>query len=141
MIYYQVTMPISTLYLRKIGGASALSWDLNQSSFYLPTRKETMALSEPLLTELSRVWLFTLEYLGTEVAMTPIPRSHSRPLRHFAYNNSVPSVAMRPVLLAGHRVYALLAATIRPRSRTLKFRVSIPRLIPGDLPPCFSPDF
>ena len=43
--------------------------------------------------------------------------------------------------LAGQRVPSLLAATIRPRSRTLKFRVSIPRLIPGDLPPSFPSDF
>ena len=92
-------------------------------------------MPEPLLTELSRVWLFTLEYLRAEVAMTHVPRTSSRSLRHFAYNNSVPSFAMRPVLLAGQRVHTLLAATIRPRTRTLKFRVSIPRLIPGDLPP------
>ena len=130
MIHYQVAMLINTTYLRKIGGPSTISWDQNNSSFYLPSRKEAMSLPEPLLTELSRVWLFTLEYLRTEVAMTSVPRTSTRSLRHFAYNNSVPSFAMRPVLLAGQWVHTLLAATIRPRSRTLKFRVSIPRMIP-----------
>ena len=141
MIHYQVTMPVNTPFLRRVGGSSSISWDKHSSQYYLPSRKEALALPEPLLTELSHTWLFTLEYLGTRVKLTPIPRSNSRSLRHFAYNNSVPSFAMRPVLLAGQRVNTLLAATIRPRSRALKFRVSIPRMIPGDLPPCFSPDF
>ena len=73
-----------------------------------------MTLPERLLTELWGIWLFTLEFLATKTAMTPVPRSSSRSLRHFAYNNCVPSFAMRPVLLAGHRVQSLLAATIRP---------------------------
>ena len=141
MIHYQIIMPINTAFMRKTGGSSKILWDRENVAFYLPSRKEAMALPERLLTELSRIWLFTLEFLATRTAMTPVPRSSSRSLRHFAYNNCVPSFAMRPVLLAGHRVQSLLAATIRPRSRTLKFRVSIPRMIPGDLPPTFPADF
>ena len=134
MIQYQFTM-------RKSGGASTISWDKENSAFYLPTRKEAMTLPERLLTELSRIWLFTLEYLASKTSITPVPRTSSRSLRHFAYNNCVPSFAMRPVLLAGQRVHSVLAATIRPGSRTLNFRVSIPRSIPGDLPPSFPSDF
>ena len=141
MIHYQVTLPINTTYMRKSGGTSRIMWDRDNTSFYLPSRREAMALPDRLLTELSRIWLATLEFLSGTVSMTPIPRSSSRSLRHFAYNNCVPSFAIRPVLLAGHRVQTLLASTIRPRSRTLKFRVSIPRMIPGDLPPRFPADF
>ena len=141
MIHYQVTLPINTTYMRKSGGTSRIIWDRDNTSFYLPSRREAMALLDRLLTELSRIWLATLEFLSGTVSMTPIPRSSSRSLRHFAYNNCVPSFAIRPVLLAGHRVQTLLASTIRPRSRTLKFRVSIPRMIPGDLPPRFPADF
>ena len=125
LIHYQVTMPINTPRLRKIGGPSTISCNSNDSQFYLPTRKEGLTLTKPLLIELSRIWLFTLEYPGTQVAMTPVPRSSGRSLRHFSYNNSVPSFARRPVLLAGQRVQTLLAAMIKPCTRTLKFRVSI----------------
>ena len=138
---FQVTLPINTTYMRKSGGTSRIIWDRDNTSFYLPSRREAMALPDRLLTELSRIWLATLEFLSGTVSMTPIPRSSSRSLRHFAYKNCVPSFAIRPVLLAGHRVQTLLASTIRPRSRTLKFRVSIPRMIPGDLPPRFPADF
>ena len=141
MVHYQVTLPINTTYMRKTGGTSRILWDRESTAFYLPSRREAMALPERLLTELSRIWLATLEFLSGTVTMTPLPRSSSRSLRHFAYNNCVPSFAIRPVLLAGHRVQSLLAASIRPGSRTLKFRVSIPRMIPGDLPPCFPADF
>ena len=131
MIHYQVTLPINTTYMRKSRGTSRIMWDRESTAFYLPSRREAMALPERLLTELSRIWLATLEFLSGTVTMTPVPRSSSRSVRHFAYNNCVPSFAIRPVLLAGHRVQSLLAATIRPRSRTLKFCVSIPRMIPG----------
>ena len=79
MIHCQVTMPISTTYLRKIGGASALSWHLNQSSFDVPSRKEAIALPEPLLTELSRVWI--APYGGCNDPYTQVIQSISPALR------------------------------------------------------------
>ena len=75
---------INTPFLLQVGGSSSIIWDKNNSQCYLLSREEAMTLPEPLLTELSHTWLLTLEYLGTRVKLTPVPRTSSRSLRHFA---------------------------------------------------------
>ena len=126
LITFQIRPPLNARKLKKQGQGITLTWNTEECEYYLPSRAEASLLPPPLLTECSFIWLKTLAYLEPLVSFSPHPRASLRTLRPFTYDNVVSSWPARPALLAGQAASQYLASIIKPKTRTLKYRVILP---------------
>ena len=135
LITFQIRPPLNARKLKKQGQGITLTWNTEECEYYLPSRAEASLLPPPLLTECSFIWLKTLAYLEPLVSFSPHPRASLRTLRPFTYDNVVSSWPARPALLAGQAASQYLASIIKPKTRTLKYRVILPLRQARTLPP------
>ena len=135
MISFQIRTPLTQRVLKSKYPHVKLTLDAQASQNYFPTREEFTTLPPPLFAECSSTWLHTLDHLLPVVPLVPFGRVSQRTLRNFSYDNPVPSWPARPILLSGSAASDYLATLMKPRARTLKYRVLVPRRAPLTLPP------
>ena len=135
LIAFQIRPPVNMRLFTKSqtlpAGVDVSHYDTQYVSF---PRHEANLFPPIVLTDASYICLRTVDFLHPLLALTPYLRASLYALGNFGFCNSSPSMPVRPQLLCGHLVSQLLASTLVPGVRVLKYPS---RPLPSSFPPNF----
>ena len=141
-IAFQLQPPVNMrLFLRRQTIPAGVDVSQHHTQYVLFPRHEASLFPPTMLTDASYIWLRTFDLLQPLLNLTPYPRSSLYALGNYGICNSSPSMPVRPQLLCGQLVSHLLASTLVPGVRVLKYRLVITPAEPRPLPSSFPPNF
>ena len=142
LIAFQVKPPVNMrLFTKRQALPAGMDVSQHDTQYVLFSRHEADLFPPIMLTDASYIWLRTFDFLHPLLALTPYPRASLCALGNFGFCNSSPSMPVRPQLLCGHLVSQLLASTLVPGVRVLKYPLVITPAEPRPLPSSFPPNF
>ena len=142
LIAFQIKPPVNMrLFTKRQALPAGVDVSQYDTQYVLFPRHEADLFPPVMLTDASYIWLRTFDFLHPVLALTPYPRASLYALGNFGFCNSSPSMPVRPQLLCGHLVSQLLASTLVPGVRILKYPLVITPAEPRPLPSSFPPNF
>ena len=126
MVTYQTYLPVNLkLFKGRFVGAPVLHWNA-KVQYWLPSPSEQVKLPKRLLSEWSHTFLAFFDLASKHLNLVNGNRFKAESLSRYGYNNVLPSVQGRPVLLSPEPVNTWLSQLIVPRSRSIHVPLSIP---------------
>ena len=97
----------------------------SKAYYRLPSVSEQLKLPKRMLSEWSHTFLAFFDLVANLVPLTPGPRKKAESLSRYGYNNVLPTIRGRAVLLSPDLVRLLLSRHIVPRSRSIHVPLSL----------------
>ena len=142
LIAFQLRPPVHMrLFSRRQTLPAGVDISQYETQYVLFPRHEASLFPPTMLTDASYIWLRTFDYLQPLLDLTPYPRASLYALGNFSFCNSSPSMPVRPQLFCGQLVSQLLASTLVPGVRVLKYPLVITPAEPRPLPSSFPANF
>ena len=145
LIAFQIRPPVNMrLFNRQHTLPPGVDTSSYSTQYVLFPRRESDLFPQIMLTDASYICIRiirTFDFLQPILQLTPHPRASLYALGNFGFCNSSPSIPVRPQLLCGHLVSQLLASTLVPGVRVLRYPLVITPAEPRPLPSSFPPNF
>ena len=142
LIAFQIRPPVNMrLFSKRHTLPVGVDTPSHETQYVMFSRHEASLFPPTMLTDASYIWLRTFDFLQPLLKVTPYPRASLYALGNFGFCNSSPSMPVRPQLLCGQLVSQLLASTLVPGVRVLKYPLVITPAEPRPLPSSFPPNF
>ena len=127
MVTFQTYLPLNLKqYKGRFQGAPTLRWNA-KAEYWLPSPTEQAKLPKRLLSDWSHTFLAFFDLASKHLNLVNGSRFKAESLSRYGYNNTLPSVQGRPVLLSPEPVDVLLSQLIVPRSRSIHVPLSLPQ--------------
>ena len=127
MVTFQTYLPLNLKqYKGRFEGAPTLRWNA-KAEYWLPSPTEQAKLPKRLLSDWSHTFLTLLDLASKHLSLVNGSQFKAESLSRYGYNNTLPSVQGRPVLLSPEPVDILLSKLIVPRSRSIHVPLSLPQ--------------
>ena len=135
LIAFQIRPPVNMrLFNRRHTLPPGVDTSSYTTQYVLFPRRESELFPQIMLTDASYIWIRTFDFLQPIIQLTPHPRASLYTLGNFGFCNSSPSIPVRPQLLCGHLVSQLLASTLVPGVRVVRYPLVITPAEPRPLP-------
>ena len=139
-ITFQTRLPINVAANRLRSPGIPVLPPKSPAKYVLLTRKLARTLPPDTFKSSVHTFLRAFDFLYTRIHMVPSPRENLRSLANLGFSNVVPSVRITPRLPSGNEARRLIAQTLTPGIRVLKYPYTIPRRQSAPLPPDVSSD-